>query len=118
MTISTRSRSGDKIKKQTKKTIAKQPKTSPKDKLKAIKANSEQDVLEVCLMLDCTASMCSWIQRSKDTLKGIIKNIQHEHKNLTVRVSFVGYRDIGDHDRFSVHDFSQDLDAITKIIAI
>ena len=35
--------------------------------------------LEVCLLLDCTGSMSSWIQRSKDTLAGIIKNIKSEN---------------------------------------
>jgi hypothetical protein len=28
--------------------------------------------LEVCLLMDCTGSMGSWIERSKNTLKGII----------------------------------------------
>ena len=54
----------------------------------------------MCLMLDCTGSMCSWIQRSKETLTGIIKNVKDEHAGLTVRVAFVGYRDIGDTNRF------------------
>jgi hypothetical protein len=37
--------------------------------------NSTDKLLEVCLILDCTASMSSWIERSKNTLKGIIKSV-------------------------------------------
>jgi hypothetical protein len=73
--------------------------------------------LEVCLLLDCTASMSSWIQRSKDTLAGIIQNVKNDYAGLKVRVSFVGYRDIQDRPRFEILEFSEDLDACTKFIA-
>ena len=73
--------------------------------------------LEVCLLLDCTGSMSSWIQRSKDTLAGIIKNIKSEHVGLTVRVSFIGYRDVQDKNRFDIFPFSEDLAEVTKFIA-
>ncbi len=73
--------------------------------------------LEMCLLCDCTGSMSSWIQRSKDTLAGIIKNVKDEHAGLTVRVSFVGYRDVQDKPRFEIFEFSEDLDACAKFIA-
>jgi hypothetical protein len=38
--------------------------------------------------------MSSWIQRSKETLKGIIENVKKDYAGLKVRVSFVGYRDV------------------------
>jgi hypothetical protein len=50
--------------------------------------------------------MSSWIQRSKDTLREIIDNVKKENPGLDVRACFVGYRDIGEANRFSVHPFS------------
>lgn len=35
----------------------------------AEKTIGNSNILELCLLLDCTGSMGSWIQRSKDTLK-------------------------------------------------
>jgi hypothetical protein len=81
------------------------------------KSADDSDLLEVCLMLDCTASMCSWINRSKETLADILKNIKKDYAGLKVRVAFVGYRDITDRDRFEIFNFSEDLDACTKFIA-
>jgi molybdenum cofactor biosynthesis enzyme MoaA len=68
-------------------------------------------------MLDCTASMRSWIVRSKETLADILKNIKKDYAGLKVRVAFVGYRDITDRDRFEIFNFSEDLDACTRFIA-
>lgn len=67
--------------------------------------------------MDCTGSMGSWIERSKNTLKGIIQSVKTDYENLNVKVSFVGYRDVQDKNRFDVFDFSEDLDAVTKFIA-
>ena len=67
--------------------------------------------------MDCTGSMGSWIERSKNTLKGIIQSVKTDYENLNVKVSFVGYRDVQDKNRFDVFEFSEDLDAVTKFIA-
>ena len=53
----------------TNKKAALQPKRS--GSIKESKASNER-TLDLCLLLDCTSSMHSWIQRSKDTLKTII----------------------------------------------
>ena len=55
--------------------------------------------LEIALLMDCTSSMSDMIQKAKDTLIQIIDQIIQECKeegDLTVRVSFIGYRDIND----------------------
>jgi len=52
--------------------------------------------LDLCLILDCTGSMGSWITRSKDTLVQIIDTVKSENVGLKVRVAFVAYRDISD----------------------
>ena len=72
--------------------------------------------LDLCLILDCTGSMSSWIQRSKNTLREIIDHVKNENKNLTVRVAFVAYRDISDANRFDVTDFTEDIDLVKKKI--
>jgi hypothetical protein len=46
--------------------------------------------------------MASWIERSKNTLKGIIKSVQEDYAGLKVFVSFVGYRDVQDKPRFEI----------------
>ena len=61
--------------------------------------------------------MGSWIQRSKDTLKQIIQQVKEENKSLTVRVCFIGYRDVQDKPRFEIFKFSEDLDGAVKFIA-
>ncbi len=113
----------------TKKAAAKPVPAAP-EKAKAIVAKAKADKkskkdtntsddkksLEMCLLCDCTGSMASWIQRSKETLSGIINNVKNEHGDLTVRVSFVGYRDIKDKPRFEIFEFSEDLDACSKFI--
>jgi len=91
---------------------AKEVKEPAKGRKAPVKA-SEQKSLDVCLLLDETASMMSWIERSKETLKGIIANVKEDYNGLKVRVAFVGYRDIGDKPRFEVFQFSEDLDAAT-----
>ena len=84
---------------------------------KESKSNNEK-TLDMCLILDCTASMGSWIQRSKDTLKTIIDQAKVENPSLKVRVSFVGYRDFGyGNKQYSVIDFSEDLDIVKSFIS-
>ena len=74
--------------------------------------------LDMCLILDCTASMYSWIQRSKDTLKTIIDQVKKENPSLKVRVAFVGYRDFGDGAKqYSTIDFSENLDIVKTFIS-
>ena len=80
-------------------------------------ASKASKTLDLCLLLDCTGSMSSWIQRSKDTLKEIIDNVKSDNPDLDVRVCFVGYRDIQDKPRFSIHEFTTDLDKIKKYIS-
>lgn len=98
---------------------AKQPAKKVAAKVKDVKKKSADDsfLLEVCLMLDCTASMSSWINRSKETLKEILNNIKEQYKGLKVRCAFVGYRDINDHNRHDVFPFSEDIDACVQFIS-
>ncbi len=67
--------------------------------------------------MDCTGSMGAWIQRSKDTLRDIIDGVKKTHTDLAVRVSFVGYRDLEHKERFSILDFTEDLEKVKAYIA-
>jgi len=72
----------------------------------------ENPTLEVALLMDCTGSMQSWINNAKETLNDIIDKVVEECKgegNLKVRVSFIGYRDIGDRERFCVMPFTENI---------
>jgi hypothetical protein len=44
--------------------------------------SSNQKSLDLLLLLDCTGSMSSWIQRSKDTLKEIIDAVKSSNPSL------------------------------------
>lgn len=80
---------------------------------------TDEPVLELGLLLDCTSSMSSWIQKAKDTLKQIIDNVTEEakeHGKLKCRVSFVGYRDIKDRSRFEVKPFDTNVDDVKNFI--
>lgn len=87
------------------------PKKAPKT------ASSSDKVLELGLLLDCTSSMWSWIDRAKKTLTEIVNNTVASCDGLKVKVCFVGYRDIKDRVRFSIHEFTDDIDKIIKFIA-
>ena len=86
-------------------------------KLEKSKSKSSAKQLDLCLLLDCTGSMASWIERSKDTLGEIIDTVKSNNPDLNVRVCFVGYRDIEDRERFSIKDFSDDVNDVKKFIA-
>ena len=74
------------------KAVKKAP-VAPKRNAKTVSRGGSK-FLDLCLILDCTGSMYSWIQRSKDTLHQIIDSVRKENAGLEVRVAFVAYRDV------------------------
>jgi len=103
------------IKKETK--VAKKVATDIKKTSKTTTKKSDKQLLELGLLCDCTSSMWSWIDRAKQTLKEIITNVVSSTSGLDVRVSFVGYRDHCDSQRFSIQPFSNDIDKVKNFIA-
>ena len=77
----------------TKKAVKKEP-VRPKKTALTREDRKSAKTLDLCLILDCTGSMYSWIQRSKETLSQIIDHVKLSNKGLTVRVGFVAYRDV------------------------
>merc|ERR1719419_111763 len=110
------------------------PKRAPQIKYKADKAYEVQyevhtahhefddkkpeQILDLCLIMDCTGSMSSWIQHCKETLHKVIDATVARDPNCKVRTAFVGYRDFCDKNAlFALHDFSYDADAVKKFIS-
>ena len=106
--------------KQIKKAVAKATKTAKKD-AKTTKGGKKDTnkpkLLELGLLCDCTSSMWSWIDRAKKTLQDIISNVVSSTEGLEVRVSFVGYRDHCDTQRFSIQPFTNDIAQVKNFIA-
>ena len=62
--------------------------------------------------------MSSWIQRAKATLQQIVEDVVESAEcNLRVRVCFVGYRDHGDQERFTIHEFTEDIHKLKAFIS-
>ena len=98
----------------SKKKVALPPKRSTS--IKETKASFEK-TLDICLILECTGSMGSWIERVEDTLKTIVDEVKSTNKTLKIRVAFVGYRGIGDKEPFGLLNFSENLDDVKKFIS-
>jgi len=87
---------------------SKEIKKDPKNEKKAADVKgkatlkSGEKLLELGLLCDCTSSMSSWIDRAKKTLQEIISNVTSSTDGLKVRVSFIGYRDHCDSERYSI----------------
>ena len=98
-----------------------EPKVVKSAKTKKAELKKDQDdtnkTLDLCLLMDCTSSMSSWIARSKDTLKEIIDQIKSGNRGLKIRVAFVGYRDIKDTERFTIQEFTDDVDEVKNFIS-
>jgi len=77
-----------------------------------------EQILDLCLIMDCTGSMSSWIQHCKETLHKVIDATVARDPNCKVRTAFVGYRDFCDKNAlFELHDFSYDADAVKEFIS-
>lgn len=69
-------------------------------------------------IMDCTGSMQSWINATKNELFNIIDTIRTEYPFIDIRVSFVGYRDFCDKNLPQVlHQFTDDIEGVQKYIS-
>jgi len=73
--------------------------------------------VDVCLLLDCTGSMGSWMAAAKEHLTGIMEGLWEDAGVGNVRVAFVGYRDYRDPDRVVVADF-EPLKDCARVVAL
>lgn len=68
-----------------------------------------ESTLQVCFMLDCTASMQRWIDAAKDKIVDTLDNIYQRYPNYKISAAFIGYRDFHDADQFIKIDFTTDI---------
>ena len=69
-------------------------------------------------IMDCTASMGSYINSCKKDIKEIVKTIKEENNNVKVRVSFVGYRDFDcGKNSLSVLNFTDDVEKFENYLS-
>jgi hypothetical protein len=77
---------------------------------KAQQLRAKRNGVDVCILMDCTGSMASWIEQAKTKVSDITRRVVELNGHKTkVRVAFVGYRDIGDEGqpagRFEIQPF-------------
>lgn len=77
-----------------------------------------EKILDLLLIMDCTASMSSWIQHCKNTLIDVLDSSSEEDGSI-VRVAFIGYRDFcsSEKDRYDIHDFTYDHESMKTYIS-
>lgn len=93
------------------------------EKVKALEASFKSSFkflpnsVDVCFLMDCTGSMGSWIDMCKNKIEEIVDLITKTYSASTqLRLSFVGYRDIKDTPRFSIHPFTTNPSALKTFI--
>jgi len=59
--------------------------------------------VDLLLIMDCTASMGSWINQAKNNLTKIIEKVQRTVTTQSFRVGYIGYRDFGDRGEDEEH---------------
>lgn len=82
---------------------------------------SESVSVDLCIMLDCTGSMGSYIEMSKNKIKDIIDEVKKAYPDSEIRLSIVGYRDFCDSKRFEILPFTPKIETaktfLTKLRA-
>jgi len=69
----------------------------------------EITTMDICIGMDVTGSMGTWIQASRDTVIDAVKELQELFPNCHFRLSFVAYRDFGDDEPFIIIPFNDDI---------
>lgn len=77
---------------------------------------ANQNSVQLCLVMDCTASMGEWIEAAKTRLISSLTTIKQTFPTHDIRVAFVGYRDVNDEERFIVHRFTSNHDSVLQTI--
>lgn len=74
--------------------------------------------LQVCLMMDCTASMKPWIVAAKERLIDSLRTINQQYPDYEIKVAFIGYRDYNDSEKMILVDFTKDHHKVKNRISI
>ena len=75
-------------------------------------------ILDLMFIMDCTESMSPWIDKCRNSIFDILENVKIENPECTIRMSFVGYRDLDyiKEDQFKILDFTSDPNTFTEFL--
>ena len=83
------------------------------EEIKKIEAYAVVDVVFMC---DCTGSMGSYLEGSKDIIRTMIKDIKNKYTSSSVFVGFIAYRDHCDNKVLETLDLTSDFEEVYKFI--
>lgn len=83
--------------------------------------DKENPRLDLCIVMDTTGSMGQWINHSKVIITNLLRDLSRECK-MTIRASFVSYKDFGDNYHLDTHDWvstndNNGLDSLVNFIS-
>lgn len=72
--------------------------------------------VQVCFVLDCTASMQPWIDAAKNKMVDTLERIREQYPDYSISAAFVGYRDFEDPEPFIRVQFTTNLQKVEDSI--
>jgi Mg-chelatase subunit ChlD len=72
--------------------------------------------LQVCFVLDCTASMQPWIDAAKEKIVDTLECIHKQYPKYKISAAFVGYRDFHDDEQIIKIPFTKDIETLQDLI--
>ena len=81
-----------------------------------IKITMNNHTLQVCFILDCTASMQMWIDAAKEKIVETLECIHKEYPTYKISAGFIGYRDFHDEEQIIKLPFTEDIEKLQNSI--
>ena len=76
------------------------------------------DEIDLCFMIDGTASMCQWIEMTMNKVKEILNQVQKIYATTRFRLAAVIYRDFDMGEKsFQIQSFVEDCETIEKFLS-
>lgn len=72
--------------------------------------------LQVCFILDCTASMQQWIDAAKEKIVDTLECIHERYPKYKISAAFIGYRDFHDEEQIIKIPFTRDIETLQDLI--
>ena len=74
-------------------------------------------MLDLLFFVDCTGSMYSWITKVKEEINRIMDFLTASTIKSDIKMSFIGYRDYCDSNRFEIAGFTNDVNYLRNFIS-
>lgn len=88
-----------------------------KDIRRALNSIKDAERVDMVFIIDCTGSMRSYIESVKNSIRQIVDRTLSTNCDMKLRLAIVGYRDVGDRNRFEVMDFTSSVDDFRSFVA-